>query len=154
VRGEPGVAGAAGEDLHAAHAAQHRVGILAEQPGTNAPASTTASMVSAIARGCSKISFCMKCRYGPSSSEASDTSDTCTSRTASRSVASNTRTPARVSSAVSPSSRKITRRVAEMIADTSEATKFSPSPNPTSSGQPMRAQASRSGRDLLNTASA
>ena len=25
----------------------------------------TASSVSATARGCSKISFCMKCRYGP-----------------------------------------------------------------------------------------
>jgi hypothetical protein len=31
-----------------------------------------------------------------------------------------------VSSAVSPSSRKITRRVADTIAETSEATKFSP----------------------------
>ena len=53
---------------------------------------------------------------------------------------SNTRTPSRVSSAVSPSSRKITRPVAWRIADTSQPMKFSPSPRPTSNGQPLRAQ--------------
>ena len=49
---------------------------------------------------------------------------------------------------------KITRRVAETMADTSEATKFSPSPRPTSSGQPIRAQTSRSGSLRSSTASA
>ena len=77
-----------------------------------------ASMVSAIARGCSWISFCMKCRYGPSSSDASETSETCTSRSHFVAVARRTRAPpSRVSSAVSPSSRKITRRVDDTIAE-------------------------------------
>ena len=114
----------------------------------------TASMVSAIARGCSWISFCMKWRYGPSSSEASDTSETCTSRSTWSPCVSNTRTCSRVTSAVSPSSRKITLRVACTIAETSLATKFSPSPRPTSSGQPMRAAIMRSGSRLLTTAMA
>ncbi len=113
-----------------------------------------ASSVSPTARGCSWISFCMKCRYGPSSSEASDTSDRCTSRSTGASSASNTRTDSRVISAVSPSSRKTTRRVACTIAETSEATKFSPSPRPTSSGQPMRATTIRCGSLRLTTASA
>ena len=60
----------------------------------------------------------------------------------------------RVTSAVSPSSRKITRRVACRIAETSLATKFSPSPRPTSSGEPMRAATRRSGSRWLTTAMA
>ncbi|KAG1375282.1 hypothetical protein G6F60_015455 [Rhizopus arrhizus] len=96
----------------------------------------------------------MKWRYGPSSSEASDTSDRCTSRSTGWSCSSKTRTPSRRISAVSPSSRKITLRVAEITAETSEATKFSPSPRPISSGQPMRAQTKRSGSARLTTASA
>ena len=69
-------------------------------------------------------------------------------------LASNTRTDSRVTSAVSPSSRKITWRVACRIADTSLAMKFSPSPRPTSSGQPMRAAMRRPGSRLLTTAMA
>src|SRR3546814_3205966 len=66
----------------------------------------------------------MKWREGPSSSDANDTSETCTSRSTGAPSPSNTRTCSRVTSAVSPSSRKITRRVAWRIAETSEAMKF------------------------------
>ncbi len=51
-------------------------------PKSSGPMPPTASSVSAIARGCSKISFCMKCRYGPSSTAAPDASMVITGRSA------------------------------------------------------------------------
>ena len=58
---------------------------------------------------------------------------------------STTRTLLRRTSATSPSSRKMKRRVTGSSAATSDATKFSSSPRPMTTGQPSRASTSRSG---------
>ena len=57
-------------------------------------------------------------------------------------------------SATSPSSRNMKRRVTGSSAATSEATKFSSSPSPMTTGQPSRARMMRSGSCSLTTASA
>ncbi len=54
-------------------------------------------------------------------------------------------TPSRVSSARSPSSRKMKRWVTGSKAQTSEAMKFSPKPSPITKGLPKRAATSRLG---------
>ena len=79
--------------------------------------------------------FCMKWRYGPSSSEASETSETCTARDG-RIVG--IEHPHRIAAqlAVSPSRRS--PAVAETIAETSEATSSRRRPAD-QQGQPTRA---------------
>ena len=96
----------------------------------------------------------MKCLWPPFSAITGDQSIRLGARFFSFPSRSVRRIPSAESSATSPSSMKITRRVACTIADTSEATKFSPSPSPISSGQPMRATTMRSGSLRLTTASA
>jgi hypothetical protein len=60
----------------------------------------------------------------------------------------------RRTSATSPSSRNMKRRVTGSSAETSEATKFSSTPRPITTGQPSRARISRSGSFSLSTTSA
>ena len=57
-------------------------------------------------------------------------------------------------SATSPSSRNMKRRVTGSSAATSEATKFSSTPSPSTTGQPTRATMIRSGSPSLTMASA
>ena len=56
------------------------------------------------------------------------------------------RAPSRVTTTISPSSMKITLRVCASMAGTSLATKYSPSPSPTTIGGPLRTATSFSGR--------
>ena len=53
--------------------------------------------------------------------------------------------PLPLTTTISPSSRKTTSLVWERIAGMSEATKYSPSPTPTTSGGPLRAATITSG---------
>jgi hypothetical protein len=90
--------------------------------------STRVPMVSTMARGCSKISFCMKCLYPPFSAMTAVhemvRGSTCTGFPA-RVV---TRLPSRETTAIWPSSSATTRLVYSRIAGISLAMKFSPSP--------------------------
>ena len=118
------------------------------------PLATRSCSVSATARGCSWISLSMKCRYCPFSAASADSSLSRTARSAVLPSRSMTRTLSRRTSATSPSSRKMKRRVTGSSAATSEATKFSSTPRPMTTGQPSRARIRRSGSCSLTTASA
>jgi hypothetical protein len=59
---------------------QHRLGVGPKASGSTWSAPRRPSRVSAMARGCSKISFCMKCRYSPRSAESAATEDSRTGR--------------------------------------------------------------------------
>ena len=63
-------------------------------------------------------------------------------------------TPSRVTATISPSSTKMTLRVSDRIAVTSDATKFSPSPSPTTSGDEFFAATSVPGSLSLITTNA
>ena len=97
------------------------------------------SRVSRTARGCSKISFCMKCLKPPFSAMMGSQVMCWAGRVMAWLSKSNRRTPCGVSTATSPSPRKKTLRVCARIAGMSLATKNSFSPRPTTMGGPRRA---------------
>ncbi len=111
-------------------------------------------MVSVSARACSWISLCMKCLWPPFSAITGDQSTWRTGRSIGFPCASLSAIRSRVTSAKSPSSRKITLRVWARIAGTSEATKFSPCPNPTTRGEAFLAATTVPGARSEITASA
>src|SRR5471032_2152601 len=111
----------------------------ASAPNNSAEKRLVCGIVSVIARGCSKISFCIKCRYGPSSTAPPYAATTRTSRSEGIPSRSTIFTPSSVISTTSPSSRNAKRSVLPASASASEARKFSPSPTPTTSGDPCRA---------------
>src|SRR6059036_194755 len=105
---------------------------ISEQPETVRSVPRTVS-------GCSLISFSMKWGYPPNASASRSHSMSSTARFMSRASRSSTRYPSGVTTATSPSSRYTTERVCESTALASDATMYSPSPIPSSTGDPRRA---------------
>ena len=101
--------------------------------------------VSATARGCSWISLSMKCLKPPFSAGTASSRCGAVGGSPCSPARSSISTPAAVSTAISPSSRNITLRVCARIAGMSEATKFSPSPRPSTSGEAFLAATIGSG---------
>ena len=115
---------------------------------------TRPSVVSRTARGCSKISLSMKCLYPPFSAMMGSHRMCEIWRFTGRPSKSPSRTPAGVSTAMSPSPRKNMSRVWLRMAGTSEATKYSLSPMPITTGGPLRATTILCGSPREMTASA
>jgi hypothetical protein len=116
--------------------------------------STRPTRVSATARGCSWISFSMKCLKPPFSACIADQVMILGSRFFSRPSKSVIVTASLVRVISSPSSTKMILRVSDRIAVTSEAMKFSPSPRPMTIGEAFLAATSVDGSLSLMTTKA
>ena len=101
--------------------------------------------MSASTRGCSWISFSMKCAKPPLSADCAAEGMSCHARRTARPPASRTRTSSSDSQPASPSSRYITSSASPASASASDAAYTASPARPSSSGLPRRANHRRSG---------